>query len=156
VEIGLPLALGLLAGFVPQTVAFAALGSLGALVGSAVVAEHEVLVGAIPGFFLVGVLGVVFAGVVDTVASAALGAVLLVGGLWQAFPHGFFARVLQGGEWVPTGVALGLTAMGAALQFALYSNPQARTEKRAEARDKKQRAKDADAREARFADYSKR
>ena len=156
IALGLPLALGLLAGFVPHTVAFVSLGALGALAGMSVVSEHELLVGAVPGFFFAGVLGVVFAGVVDAVAAAAFGAMLLTGGFMQAFPSGPLYRLLVAAAWAPAALALALTAVGAGLQLWLWSDPEARSKKRVEEREKKQRAKEARTRDARFSNYAKR
>lgn len=154
VELALPVVLGLLAAIVPQTIAFVALGSIGALVGASVVADHELLVGALPGFFIAGVVGVVFSRFVDTFSAAAFGAILLVGGALGAWGHGPL-KLLGGSVWVPPVAAALLTAMGASLQLVAFANPDGRAAKRAEAQDAKQRAREDKERAKRFASYGK-
>lgn len=154
IELALPAALGVLAGVVPQTIAFVALGAVGAVIGTQVVAEHELLIGALPGFFIAGVLGIVFSRFVDTLSAAAFGALLLVGGALGAFGNGPL-KALGSSPWVPVVAAAVLTAAGASLQLVLFSNPEARAERKAAARDAKQRAKDDKVREKRFETYRK-
>ena len=110
IALGLPGALGLLSGFLPHTIAFVTLGGVGALAGAAVVGENEVVMGAVPGFFIAGVLGIVLSRVVDTIASAAFGALLVVGGLWAAFPKGGVAKLLESSPWTPA--IVGVAAPG--------------------------------------------
>jgi hypothetical protein len=156
VELGLPAVLGLLSGIYPQTIAFATLGSVGAAVGVTVVAEHELLIGALPGFFLAGVVGIVFSRIVDTLAAAAFGALLLVGGTLAAFSKVALVQAVAGNTWAPAICWALLTASGAALQMVLFDDSEARAEARAKAKDERQRAKDDKAREQKFAKYGKR
>ncbi|MBS2032083.1 MAG: hypothetical protein JST54_29560 [Deltaproteobacteria bacterium] len=156
IALGLPGALGLLSGFLPHTIAFVTLGGVGALAGAAVMGENEMVMGAVPGFFIAGVLGIVLSRVVDTIASAAFGALLVVGGLWAAFPKGGVGKLLESSPWTPAIIGALLLAGGAALQLVLHENADDRATRKAAALDKKNREKDDRAREKRFASYGQK
>jgi len=154
IALGLPGALGLLSGFLPHTIAFVTLGGVGALAGAAVVSDNEVIMGAVPGFFIAGVLGIVLSRVVDTIASAAFGALLVVGGLWVASPG--VGKFLASSTRTPAIVGALLLAGGAALQLVLHENAEDRATRKAAQLDKKNREKDDRAREKRFAQYGQK
>lgn len=155
VELALPAALGILGAIVPQSIAFVALGAVGAVVGMELVSEHELLVGAVPGFFLAGVLGIVFSRVVDTLASSALGGLLVAGGALAVAPKSPIVRALEASPWGPVALAAVIFAAGAALQLVTHEDDDVKAARTAAKANKKAQKADDRARAARFAKQGK-
>jgi hypothetical protein len=155
IEVALPVALAVLGAIVPQTIAFVALGAVGAVIGREVVSEHELLVGAVPGFFLAGVLGIVFSRIVDTLAAAALGGLLVAGGVLAVAPKAGLVRALEGSPWGPIALAVVIFAAGAALQFVTHEDDDVKAARTAAKANKKAKKADDQARAARFSKQGK-
>jgi len=156
VALGVPAALALLSGFFPQTIAFVSLGAVGAAVARMFASDSELLITAVPAFLVVGVLGIIFARVFDTLAASVCGALLAVGGLMAAFPTGPVHAVLAASVYGPVIAAALLAAGGAALQLVLYGNPEEIAARKAAAADAKARAKEDKARDKKLAAYGKK
>jgi hypothetical protein len=153
VTMGLPIVLAVLCAVLPFVLVFVVLGTLGAAVGAALVSDKELWLGVAPGFLIVGAVAAIFSRYLATVITAALGGVLVTGGVLALLGNNAIGKLLASSPFIPIGLAAAIAIAGAALQFATYQDDGERAKKKTESREKKQLDKEAREREARFANY---